>query len=659
MFVFKAGVVGAGAMGAEIAHAIASAGIPVVLADLDERHVDAGIERALELTRSSLARLVASGRMTEAQAQAQELETRRAITGTTSLAALGDVDLVIEAVPEPLELKETVIAALDASTPGHAVLASTTSLAHIDVLAGASTRPERVVGMHFFAPASVVRLVELVAGPRTSARALAGASSFLAQIRKTAIRVTDSPGFVVHRVLFAGVGELWRAQQEDGLSVEAIDRAISDALGAALAPFALADRIGLDVVLSVSEHLRGAYGDRFQIHPQLRDLVARGEIGLRAGRGFYEDGRPRGGAGELHDVAGLVERFELRTFVEACLVLEDGVAGAVAIDTAMAAGAGLDPPPFARADAAGLDVILDRLERAAVRWGPPFTPPAVLRRLVAQRRLGAASGQGFFPAALPDAGQAGPVATETRGDVAILWLDHPPANSVSPAVAHALRTAWDALVGGGTVRAVVLASTRAGLFCAGADIKAMAAMDEPASAALIGAMNDLLLDWGRSRIVVVAAVGGLAYGGGCELAMAADLRIASQSASFAQPEIRLGIIPGWGGTQRLPRLVGAGRALEMNLTGEPIDAVEAWELGLVSDVVPDHELLDVALGWARRLAAAAPVAVEEIKRLASGADLAAGLEAERAAFARVFASQDGREGTAAFLEKRPPRFAGS
>jgi len=106
-------------------------------------------------------------------------------------------------------------------------------------------------------------------------------------------------------------------------------------------------------------------------------------------------------------------------------------------------------------------------------------------------------------------------------------------------------------------------------------------------------------------------------------------------------------------------VVGARRALEMNLTGEPIDAVEAWELGLVSAVVPDHELLDVALGWARRLAAAAPVAVEEIKRLASGADLQAGIEAEKASFARVFASQDAREGTAAFVEKRPPRFHGN
>ena len=127
-------------------------------------------------------------------------------------------------------------------------------------------------------------------------------------------------------------------------------------------------------------------------------------------------------------------------------------------------------------------------------------------------------------------------------------------------------------------------------------------------------MHELLLELGRSRIVTIAAVNGLAYGGGCELAMAADVRIAAQSASFGQPEIKLGIIPGFGGTQRLPRLVGIAKALEMNLAGEPIDALEAWEHGLVNRVVPDHELLDGALAWARRLAGQAPLAIEQIKR---------------------------------------------
>jgi enoyl-CoA hydratase/3-hydroxyacyl-CoA dehydrogenase len=205
----------------------------------------------------------------------------------------------------------------------------------------------------------------------------------------------------------------------------------------------------------------------------------------------------------------------------------------------------------------------------------------------------------------------------------------------------------------------VIASASQVLFCAGADIKAFATMDVDGERELIDRMHALLLEAGRSRIVTIAAVNGLAYGGGCELAMGADLRIAAQSASFAQPEVKLGIIPGFGGTQRLPRLVGGGRALEMNLLGEPIDAFEAWEYGLVNRVVADHELLDTALAWARRLAAAPPIAIEEIKRLAAGPELEAGIEAEKAAFARVFASADASEGGRAFLEKRPARFSGS
>jgi enoyl-CoA hydratase/carnithine racemase len=140
--------------------------------------------------------------------------------------------------------------------------------------------------------------------------------------------------------------------------------------------------------------------------------------------------------------------------------------------------------------------------------------------------------------------------------------------------------------------------------------------------------------------------------------MACDVRIAGESASFGQPEIALGIIPGFGGTQRLPRLVGVSKALEMNLLGTPITAQEAWEFGLVNRVVPDHELFDTALAWARELAARAPLAVAQIKRVSGAAELEQGIAAERDAFAEVLASEDAQEGIAAFLAKRPPRFIG-
>ena len=131
------------------------------------------------------------------------------------------------------------------------------------------------------------------------------------------------------------------------------------------------------------------------------------------------------------------------------------------------------------------------------------------------------------------------------------------------------------------------------------------------------------------------------------------------SASFGQPEIGLGIIPGFGGTQRLPRLVGSAKALEMNTTGDPIGAEEAYEHGLVNRVVDDHELFDTALAWARKFARQPPLALEQIKRVSHRADLDEGIEAEKAGFAAVFGSEDAREVIGAFLGKRTPRFKGA
>jgi enoyl-CoA hydratase/3-hydroxyacyl-CoA dehydrogenase len=358
------------------------------------------------------------------------------------------------------------------------------------------------------------------------------------------------------------------------------------------------------------------------------------------------------------DTTELVDRFTLKAFVESCLVLEEGVAALKDIDLGLMAGAGIIPPPFARADQTGLDEVLAKLEHAAQEWGEAYEPPIILRRLVAQGRLGVKTGQGFFPYARPDAGwDDSPAKLETRDGIAIAWLDRPPANSISPEMVQALRKVWDA-VKGSNGRALVFASANPMLFCAGADIKAFTKMDASTGKVLVDQMHSLLRDMETSRITTIAAVNALAFGGGCELAMACDFRIAAESATFGQPEINLGIIPGFGGTQRLPRLVGEARALEMNLTGDAIAADDAYEAGLVTRVVPDHELLDTALLWARKLSGQPPLAVEQIKRVSANGDLDAGIEAEKQGFAAAFGSEDAHEGIAAFLEKRSAKFQG-
>jgi enoyl-CoA hydratase / 3-hydroxyacyl-CoA dehydrogenase len=357
----------------------------------------------------------------------------------------------------------------------------------------------------------------------------------------------------------------------------------------------------------------------------------------------------------------VVERFQLKAFVEAVMLVDEGVATTKDVDLGMMMGAGILPGPLARADEQGLDVILGRLQAAEGEWGEGFAPPLLLRRLVNQGRLGKKTGQGFFFYPQPDDGfeQTETVLLETRDELAILWLNRPPTNPISPQMIRDLTALWDEIESRDGIRAAIVASSNFAVFCAGADIKEFTKMTDPAAGKeLLDGGHGVLRRMEQSSKVTVAAVNSLALGGGCELAMACDFRIAAQSASFGQPEINLGIIPGFGGTQRLPRLVGGAKALEMNLVGEPISAAQAGELGLAHEIVPDHELFDIAVAWGRKLAGQAPVAVEQIKKFSAKADLDEGIEAEKGGFVTAFSSEDAREGISAFLGKRKPRWSG-
>jgi enoyl-CoA hydratase/3-hydroxyacyl-CoA dehydrogenase len=683
MFVFKAAVVGAGTMGGQIAQTIAAAGFPVVLKDINQELVQAGLDEARKVTEAQVGKLVKKERITAEQGAAQIEEILGRINGTTSYADFGDVDFVIEAVPERMEIKQAVFAELDAVTPGHAILASNTSSLSIAEIGEATLRADKVVGFHYFYPASVMPLVEIVEGEETSAETVTAALTFAQAIRKQPIACLEVPGFVVNRILMAGMSEIWREQEEKKLSIKAMDEGIGAAGVVPMGPYFLVNLLGLDTVLHVAEHVADAYGEeRFYVPKGMRKLVSEGKLGAKTGGdGVYSPAGEANLKGDADpDVAELVELLTLKTFVEAALVLQEGVATHRDIDFGMMAGAGLDPrrglmPPFMKADVEGLDSVLERLENAAERYGERFAPPAILRRLVAQGRLGQKSGQGFYAYPRPDAEQpAQVVKLETRPDgVAIAWLANGQMNSIAPQVIEDLGKVWKQIKQGvaasdGTVqpggsaqtpvRALVIASSNPFLFSAGADIKAFTSMDPESGEALVHAAHALLREFGSEGIATIAAVNGLAFGGGCELAMACDVRVAARSATFGQPEIKLGIIPGFGGTQRLPRLVGENKALEMNLIGDPIMAEEAFELGLVNRMVEDHELLDTALAWARRLAAQAPIALEQIKRVSAAGDLDEGIEAEKRGFATAFGSEDAKQGIAAFLGKRAPHFRG-
>ena len=282
MFVFKAAVVGAGTMGGEIAQAIANADIPVVLKDVDLKFVDQGIEKARSLWQA---------RADQGKMEPGELQRKlRLIEGTTDYDHFGDVDFVIEAVPERMLVKQAVFSELDEATPGRAILASNTSSLSITEMGEVTSRPDKVVGFHFFYPASVMRLIEVIEGDDTSPETAQAAASFAQRIRKLPIRCAEAPGFVVNRILNSSVSELWRFQEETGMDVKELDKLVADSKTAPMGPFFLTDLLGLDTVLHVAEHLKESYGERFFVHKHMQELVAVGDLGAKTGKGFYEHG---------------------------------------------------------------------------------------------------------------------------------------------------------------------------------------------------------------------------------------------------------------------------------------------------------------------------------------------------------------------------------
>jgi enoyl-CoA hydratase/3-hydroxyacyl-CoA dehydrogenase len=653
-------------MGGQIAQAIASSDIPVVVKDVDQKFVDHALEEVRNVTSGQLGGLVKKEKITQEQADARLEEVMGLVTGTVTYDEFGDVDFVIEAVPEKMEIKKAVFAELDTVTPGHAILSSNTSSLSISEMAEATLRPDKVVGFHFFYPASVMPLVEVIVGDETTSDTAQVSFNFAQAIGKQPIICGEVPGFVVNRILNSAVGEIWRAQEEQGLSIQKIDEGVGAANVAPMGPFILVDLLGLDTVYHVAEHLNDSYGDSFYVHQGMKQLVSEGKLGAKSGGdGLYKDGVAQVAGDGEPDPQELADLFTAKSLIEACLLLEEGVASVRDIDVGMMAGAGLDPrrglfPPFWKADIDGLDVSLERIERLHEKHGERFAPPVTLKRLVAQGRLGFKSGQGFYPYPQPDEGdQPEKVKLETRGEVAIAWLANPPMNAISPQVIEDLSTIWTKVKADPSIGAMVIVSSMPIVFSAGADIKAFTQMDMEGGAELINKGHELLKDFGEDRVVTIAAVNSLAFGGGCELAMACDFRIAAESAVFGQPEIKLGIIPGFGGTQRLPRLVGSSKALEMNLVGDPISSLEALDFGLVNRVCPDQELFDTALNWGTKLAGQAPLAVEQVKKVSfSGGDTDEGIDAEKQGFATAFLSEDGKEGISAFLGKRSPRWQG-
>jgi len=655
MDIKKVAVLGGGAMGGGIAYVLSSVGIETIVKDIDQKFVD----KALENCKKIYSKRVEKGKMTQEKMDAG----LGLITGTLEYKGFDDVDLVIEAVPEVMNIKKSVFEELEKACPESTIFATNTSSLDIGEIAKATKRPEKVVGLHFFNPANVMKLVEVIHYPGTDRAVVDGMMDFSLKIRKTPIEVGNCAGFAVNRVLIPYMGEAMAALLDTPeLTTQEIDKAAAE-FGMPMGPFTLTDLVGLDVGTHAAGTLEAAYGMRCAVSPLMKGMVEKGLLGQKAGKGFYDYGKD--GAPNSDEFLELLKaergnvkptgvpfdylRLLLVQIREALMIVEEGFASPHDVDTGMVFGTGF---PYKTAwgplhygeEVLGWDKVKAKFDEFAKTIDPvKFKAPKILDDLAkGKRRLL----------------KRCHYKVDANG-VAVMYVDNPPMNALAKKTVLDIEEAFDQAFADKAVKVIVL--TGAGsVFVAGADIKEIQFVDKAKDGEEMTRLGQTILNKiENSTKPVIAAINGYCLGGGLEIASACHIRYASAKAQIGVPEINLGIIPGFGGTQRVPRHVGKARGIELVLTGRFLSADEAYEYGLVQKVSKPEETLADAKALATVIASKGRLAVAAaMESITEGLKVPQdeGMKIESKCFGRLVTTEDKTEGIAAFIEKRAPNF---
>ncbi len=403
MFIYKAAVIGGGAMGAEIAQVISYSGLPVILKEINE-----------ELAKKALTtiRRIYQGRVDKGKMTTQELDAKMSLVSiSTSYDDLKEVDIAIEAVPEKMELKTQVFQELDRALPSQAILASNTSALSISGLGASTRRPDKVVGIHFFYPAHVMKLVEVIPGLATSEETVTDAIAFCEGLRKLPVRVNECAGFLVNRLLMPYLNEAAFCAEEGSATLREIDKAMVD-FGFPMGPFTLVDTLGLDICHDVVGVLLGDYGNRMRPALLWEEIYQKKRFGVKNGAGFYNYGALQA---EDQTVEGILrqlkskrpakqapfspERLLLTMINEAAFCVQEHIASPGDIDVAVLAGIGFPQGKeglLQYADTLGIESVVKRLNELYQIYGDRFFPSPLLKRMVHAGFLGKKSKRGFL-----------------------------------------------------------------------------------------------------------------------------------------------------------------------------------------------------------------------------------------------------------------------
>ena len=662
MEIKKVAVVGAGDMGHGIAELFAVSGFDVTLTDKFPQ----AIEKAKGRIAASLDKMVERGKITRAQADATL--ARLAYSGETA-QAVSQADMVVEAVPESLELKKAVFKEVSEHAPRSAILASNTSNIRISDLAEAASGPERVVGMHFFNPTMVMKLVEIIPGAKTDPAVEQQTAEVCAKIGRTAVKVLrDSPGFIVNRINAADT-LFFCLILDKGLASPAEVDTFARGQGLPMGPYELMDFVGVDVAADSLAYFAQTLSPEYGKGKYFADMARSGLLGKKTGKGFYDwsTGRAQIPKAAATEKISIMDIFALE-INETVKLIEEGVASPDDVEKSVTLGMNRPFGPISVAKDLSNAEVKSKLEELAKSFDCQIFAPA---KTIMEGKLRDAidgrltpKGEKVAPAAVaqsaPTKGEGVVRVEKLHGGVAKIVINRPKVNAINAEVLDGLDRAVTELSSDSETR-VVLVTGEGSVFSAGADLSqfisnSVAFMEFARKGARV--MRRL----SEMPKLTIAVLKGYALGGGLELALSCDLRMATEDVQIGFPELTRGLIPAWSGSQRLPKLLGTSKASALILTSEWIKGARAYEMGLVSRMIPPGDPDGFAVEYAAQLASSqAPVAVTLTKRLinkgAEGA-LDDGLEMEGMAAGLVYGTEDLKEGISAFLGKRKPEFKG-